>query len=190
MAILTVGEFREFVETDLDDASLQVLLDAAEEAILAYAGAPDEVTQLVDGGVARLPLARRASAITSVTETRGTMTTTLAADDYRLRAEGYVLERLRTGTNPRSLWYGLVTLTYAPAADAETRKAVQIDLVKIDLATQAGGGSLRSQTIGDFSESFASDNRDPAQQRGAALARLNPEPMMAVVGYRHPWGNW
>lgn len=185
MTILTVDEFRDFVETDLVDSALQVLLDSAEEAILAYAGPPLEVTQLVDGGVARLAMTRPVASVSSITELYGGTTTTLAADDYRIRADGLVIERLRTGTNPHGYWHGFVTLTYVPLADTATRQAVQVELVKIDLATQAGSGTLRSQTIGDFSESFGTDNRDPQQQRSAALARLNPEPMMAVVGYPH-----
>ena len=58
--ILTTDEFRAFVETDLDDASLQILLDAAESAIVAYAGPPGSATRRVDGGVGRMPLARPA----------------------------------------------------------------------------------------------------------------------------------
>jgi hypothetical protein len=186
--ILTVDEIRAYVDTDLDDASLQRLVDSAEEAIVAYAGPPGEVTQLVDGGVGRLALARPASAMTTVTESRGTTTTTLDADDYRIRADGYVLERLNTGTNPRSTWYGQISLTYTPVADTATREAVQIELVRIDLASSSGGGGggLKSESIGDYSASFgSSDGRTPDQQRADALARLNPEPMMAVVGYPH-----
>lgn len=186
--ILTVDEIRAYVETDLDDASLQRLLDAAEAAIVSYAGSPGEATQLVDGGVGRLALARRAASMTTVTESRGTTTTTLDADDYRIRADGYVLERLNTGTNPRSRWYGQISLTYVPVDDSATREAVQIELVRIDLASSsgAGGGGLKSESIGDYSASFGStDSRTPEQQRADALARLNPEPMMAVVGYPH-----
>jgi|SRR6185436_12165917 hypothetical protein len=187
MTILSTDEFRDFVQTDLDDAALQVLLDAAESAIVAYAGPPGVASELVDGGVGRLPLSRQASAVTTVTETRGTTTTTLATDDYRIRADGYVLERLRTGTNPRSTWNGLVELTYVPIDDTAIRKAVQVELVQIDLASSgSAGGNLKSQSIGDYSESFgAIDNRTPSQQRADALARLNPEPMPAIVGYPH-----
>src|SRR4029077_11488363 len=116
--------------------------------------------------------------MTTVTESRGTTTTTLDADDYRIRADGYVLERLNTGTNPRSTWYGQISLTYTPVADTATREAVQIELVRIDLASSSGGGGggLKSESIGDYSASFGStDSRTPEQQRTDALGRLNPE---------------
>jgi len=176
--ILTVDEFRAFVHSDLGDDELQLLLNAAEEAIVAYAGSPSSVTELIDGGPNRIALRRPASAITSISETRSTTVTTLAGNDYRIRADGYVLERLNTGTNPRLYWWGLVTVTYTPVADADTRKSVQIELVKLDLAQDA---ALKSQTIGSFSETFDTDtNQD--EQRSAILARLTPEGSIRVVG--------
>jgi len=180
MAILTVEEFRAFVTTTLSDAAIQILLDAAEELIVGFAGDDATATELIDGGHRRLALQRRASSITSITETpwNSTVVTTLAASDYRLRAEGYVIERLSTGTNPRSYWSGLVTVTFDPDGTDALRKAVQLDLVKLDINLDT---NLRSHTIGDFSETFANDS-SPDSLRADILARLSGDPFMMVVG--------
>lgn len=182
--ILTVPQLRGFIRTPLDDAALQILLDQTEEDILKFAGAPGQVTELIDGGYRRLTLNRPATSILSVVETIGlTLTTqiTLDASDYRIRAYGYVLERLGTGTNPRWFWGRLVTVTYSYAADDAVRQMVQVDLIKLELAFSAG---VAGETIGAWSESFRASTAEGSQEdmRNEILSRLNPEPELRAVG--------
>jgi hypothetical protein len=184
MTILTVAELRTFIKTPLVDSALQSLLDATEEDIVKFAGPPGDVTELIDGGYRRLTLNRPASSITSIKETIGlTLTSqiTLAPDDYRIRAYGYVLERLGTGTNPRWYWGRLVEVTYAYAGDTAVREMVQVDLVKLELAFSAG---VAAETIGSWSISYRSSTAEGSQEdmRNEILSRLNPEPEMRIVG--------
>lgn len=182
--ILTVDQFREFVRTPLSDAAIQTVLDATEEDILKFAGSPGDVTELIDGGYRRLTLNRPATAITSIVETIGlTLTTTITLDssDYRVRAYGYVLERIGTGTHPRWYWGRIVTVTYSYAADASVREMVQVDLVKLELAFSAG---VAAETVGSWSESYRTSTAEGSQEdmRQEILSRLNPEPEMRIVG--------
>ena len=187
MAILDVDQLRLFVTTSLDDAALQILLNATEAEIVAYAGATGAITEQIDGRYGHLILSRPAYTVTSITETVGTTVTKLAADDYRIRADGYYLERLNTGTNRRSRWHGLVTVTYTGSSQDDVRKLVQVDLIRLDISSDS---NLRSQTIGDFSETFAND-RPASVQRDEILERLNPEPAMRVVdGPLRSWAAW
>src|SRR4051812_32318304 len=98
MTLLTVDEFRLFVPTSLGDDELQILLDAAEAEITAFAGPVGAVTDLVDGGYGTVVTSRPVESITSISELVGTTTTALSTNDWRLRGT-YVLERLTTGTH-------------------------------------------------------------------------------------------
>jgi hypothetical protein len=184
VTILTVDQLRGFINTPLADASLQILLDQTEEDIVKFAGAPGNVTELIDGGYRRLTLHRPAVSISSIKETIGiTLTTELTLDpsDYRIRAYGYVLERLGTGTNPRWYWGRLVEVTYAYAPDTAVREMVQVDLVKLELAFSAG---IAGETVGAWAISFRSSAAEGSQEdmRNEILSRLNPEPEMQAVG--------
>lgn len=166
MAILTVSQLREHVETDLGDDAVQRLADAAEEMILRAVGSAAAVTELYDehdytyGRERSLYASLPVSSITSVKErdTPDGTQTTLAADDYSLRGNRELL-RLRDGTNPRLLWAPYVEVIYTPATDAGLRKLAQINLVK--LASMYSGAT--SETMGDFSFShgaYADQVRD------------------------------
>src|SRR5438105_1096004 len=184
MTILTVAGLRTFIKTPLADSALQSLLDATEEDIVKFAGQPGDVTELIDGGYRRLTLNRPASSITSIKETIGlTLTQQLILDpsDYRLRAYGYVLERLGTGTTPRWYWGRLVEVVYAYAGDTAIREMVQVDLCKLELAFSAG---VAAETIGSWSISYRASAAEGSQEdmRNEILSRLNPEPEMRIVG--------
>jgi hypothetical protein len=178
MTLLTVGEFREHAPSTLVDAAIQRILDAAEAEITAYAGpVGSAVTERVRAGGSTLVVSRRVSAVTSITETRWSTDTLLATNDWRLRSS-YVIERLRTGTNPAGTGPGEVAVVYTPEDDTAVRKMVQVELSKIDIATNPG---LASQTIGSWTEQYIQPGQsDPVEQRRLALGRLR-EPGMAVV---------
>lgn len=177
--ILTVNELREHVTTDLGDDALQRLLDAAEEAIVARAGAPGVRTELAAGGYRFLTLGRPAASITSVVETVGESDTTLATDDYQIGWGEMVLERLRTGTNPRSRWGDQTSVVYTPVDDDATREKVQIDLCKLAIASNPG---LAAQAIGDWREDYVNNSAwNVASEREAILAQLDVSVGMVVV---------
>lgn len=177
MTLLTIAEFKEHVTTTLGDDAIQRLLDDAEAQIVAFAGPTGDVTELVDGGWGRIVLSRRASAITSITELLWTTNYVLATNDWRQRGP-YVLERLRTGTTPRLAWAPIVTIVYTPADDTDSRKIVQLELVKLEIAYSPG---LASQTIGAWTEQYDGWRSGPIHlQRADILSRLR-EPGMAIV---------
>lgn len=168
--LLTLAEMRALFETDLADAALQQLLDAAEQEIVEHAGEHEQASDVFvnpNRGVGVLFLSRRAQAIVQVRE-RACLNgdeVVLAADDYRLRGERELV-RMPSGTNGRYAWGEEVEVDYTPIDDTATRKAVQADLVKLTAQYNA----VRSHVSGDFQESFP----DYQAERAAILARLQP----------------
>lgn len=175
--LLSPDDVREHAPTTLSDTALQRLLDDADAQIVAFAGPLGSVTEIVRGGGSSLVLARRIGSVTSITETRGVTTLVLAADDWR-QWSGYVIARLTTGTNPRHCWAPEVAVVYTPVDDTATRKIVELELVKLEIANNPG---LTAQTIGSWSEQYAANSAwNPEEARASILARLR-EPRAAVV---------
>jgi hypothetical protein len=163
---MTTDTLRTFVETDLLDAALQVILDAADEDLTAAVG-PDaaDVCTVDAEGERFLFLSRPAASITSITETVGTAVTTLAASDYKLWPSKLQLERLVTGTNPADGWCGRVDVSFAPA-DLNRRNRSLVQLVELELNYRAGA---QSETIGDHS--LTQQQHDVERARIVAGAR-------------------
>lgn len=152
MALLTVAQLKEHVETDLSYDVLDLLLSEAEQLINRTAGDPTASTEthLHDPREAntRIWLKQKAATITTVTE-RGVdgVETVLAGSDYRLMLEGRVLERIDAA------WAPEVRIAYSPVNDLVTRKRIQVDLVKLAIQYEA----LGSSSIGsDVSQSHLS----------------------------------
>lgn len=169
---LTAAEMRPYLETDLTDQELTLLVNAAYASIADAHGAAGTITERRRGTSGRvLMLAHRASAITSIVEDD----TELAADDYDLRPSGRQIERLSDGTNPASRWHGYVDLQYTNAlADAE-RDRVAIALVQLD-ATYSPG--VTGERLGDHQVTFAANNYEI--ERAAILASLDPDAAVVV----------
>lgn len=184
MSILTVAQLREHIQSALTDDALQRLLDDSEAEIVRYAGGSGGITELIDGGYQRLPLTRAAGAISSITETVGSTVYTLDNTDYRLRADGYVLERLSINANhPSFYWRGLVTVSYTAVDIDSIRTLVQLDLIRLQLDFNAG---LVSQKIGDWSQTYQ-QGQTQENLRDEILSRLTPEASMRVVGLPSRW---
>lgn len=180
MTILTTDEFRAFVTTALEDAALQMLLDAAETEILRAAGAPGSTEELFRGGGRLVALGRQAESIASIVETIGSTDTTLDANDYLLHPDLYVIERLSTGPNGRSYWYGRVLVTYTPTDDEALRQGVQRDLVNLMLNYVPG---LTMEQVGAWTQQFAANSAwNTDEERANILARLDGAPSLIVVG--------
>lgn len=178
MTILTTDEFRGFAETALEDDPLQDLLDAAEADIVRFAGAPSTAVEWFGGGQSVIALARPAASVTSITETYGSTTTTLAPNDYLAHPGGFLLIRQTGGTNSRSRWYGRVAVTYVPEDTEALRRAVQVDLVKLALNYNPG---LVQTTVGSWSEQYRQATESNADERRDILARLSSGPSMVVI---------
>ncbi len=177
--ILSVDELRDFRDSGLSDESLQMLLDAAEELIVARAGAPGDRTEIINGGGRFLPIASPISTVTSVTELIGTTSYTLASDDYLIRTGSLLLERLQYGTNPSFCWRGRTTVVYQPASDDATRRQVQLELCQLALEYQPG---VTSEQIGQWTQTLASNSVwNNSIEREAILSRLNASLGMVVV---------
>ena len=167
--LLDVDEARTLITTSLTDAALELLLGAAEEAIDDAVG-PLVYDETADAEERHRPhgdllmLARRASLILSVDEDG----TTLAADDYALRQGGLVLRRLDDGTNPRTVWWPPVTVTYSPTSDLDRRKRAQAQLTQLYLSYRPG---VSSQTIGPWSEAYG-QMRDLLSQQADILSSI------------------
>lgn len=165
MSLLTVDELKEFITTDIDDDTLQTLIDAAEAEIIEKCGAlASQVDEFRDSSLKTLLLlTRNATSITTVVEeilSGGAYeSTTLASDDYTLRHDGRMIERLQDGTNYRSTWGDVVTITYVPVDDTDKRKIATVNLVRLDIDYQG----MKSEKIGDYSYTTREYNNERAK---------------------------
>lgn len=167
---LTFAEVREHVDTDLSDAALQRLIDAAYTAIEEAAGPEGERTEIHRGLGRFVHLHQTAGTVSIVTELRGTTTETLVAGtDFRVRFSGRALERLTDGQPFWRRWGREVTVTYTPKASATaTRDRVAVDLVKLSLRHSG----LRSERIGQYSYTTAGGDGGYQAERERILAGL------------------
>ncbi len=172
--LLTVGQLREHLETDLSDEALQRILDAEEAEIVARYGAHSSASEMLPGGGEWLVLERTPASITSVTEIVGDTTTTLATDDYRVWPRGQ-LERLATGTNGASYWGDVVTVVYVPEDANARRSGVLIKLAT--LGVRFTGVKQESVGAGDHSETAL----DFTLERERLLRSLAPKGALWVV---------
>lgn len=149
---MTPAELRDYIETDLTDGALQLLIDAEQEAIDRRAGAAgSQIDRFSCFGAREIQLTRDASAITSV-KTRYSADdaqVSLAANDYRLE-KPRTLVRLSTGDNPETRWIGKIEATYTPVVDTNLRERVLVDLVKVAIEFKGVG----FENVGSTSKSF------------------------------------
>lgn len=136
MSSLTVEELRAQVETDLADADLQLLINAAEQAVARVAGPLGDVVEIRAGGSSIVILNRRAATISTIREAG--QDEDLDPDDFWLRSDQRSIDRLETGPDPSSTWRGPVVVTYSPVDDVAERKAIAIKLVELDLSSTPG----------------------------------------------------
>jgi hypothetical protein len=168
MALLTVAQLREHVETSLPDAALDRILASAEQAIATWAGplevdedgvVADATERLWAPGRTLLRLHQLPTAVTSVTDLVNGVETLLDPSAYRL--EGRYVRRLG-GT------FGEWTIVvYTPTDDSATRRAVLVQLCQLELNVQPG---MASQGAGGWSESY----RTYLRQRDELLRAIRP----------------
>ncbi len=137
--MVTVDDLRARVETDLDNPTLQRILDAAVKAVDRAAGSATEQTQtMVATNSAWIATVRPVVSVTSIDEARGARSTpvTLSANDYRIVGD-YRLLRMNDGDNPSGCWGNVVTIVYVPQVDQDVRDRVVLDLSQVDLKFDA-----------------------------------------------------
>lgn len=181
MALITVNQLMEHVESDLSDDALQRILDSEDAEITKRTGVhTGTVTETFAGGDLLLFVGRPISAITSVTEyvggyLSGEVETVLAADDYRIWGSGRYIQRLSSGTNSRVLWGERVQVIYTPRIETAERVLVLINLCK--LAIRYSG--VKSERIGDFSENVF--GQAYSEERERLLKQLEPSGGVLLV---------
>lgn len=165
--LLTPADVKAQIETDLATTAIQLLLDDADRDIVAkYGPHTGDVTEMVEGGSARIFLTQVPSAITSVNETIDDATTLLDPLDYRIWY-GRVLERIATGPNGGTEWGDRVVVAYTPVDEAARRKRMELDLVRLAIQYDA----LKSSSDGDHSETDV-DYEDERQRILGSLSSL------------------
>ena len=136
---VTVANLRLRVETDLDDVTLQRILDSAVKAVdRAAGGIGNEVEVKLPSSSEWLSLNRRHIAIVSIKERRrhSSDQVTLSANDYRV-VGSYRILRLTDGDNGNSCWGDEVEITYTPEVDTEVRDRVVLDVSQVDIEFRA-----------------------------------------------------
>lgn len=147
---LSLEDLKALVSTTLSDEALLILLDAAREEIVRYAGAGGNVTEILDGHGDLLQLSAPAESITSVVVND---VTTLAATDYELISPTLLL---RLPSHQR--WGHRVRVAYTQVDDSALRQRVQADLVRHAITSAVTVGGLTGRTIGTWSETYASSS--------------------------------
>jgi len=170
MTLLTATEFKALHKVQLTDAAVESLLAAAEADIDERWGPlgvdiiqeffpqrPQQLLQL------RWPV----DSISSIVERVWSEDVTLDPTDYRLSADGGLLERVwLDAEHPRGMWGRRVTVTYQQKDNTPSRKRVQAQMVVLDARYQG----RESHSTGDEAESFA----DYTTQRRDILNSLFP----------------
>jgi hypothetical protein len=165
--VLTVAQLRDFVPSNLGDASLQAILDDALQTVDDALGPTGDVTEWLTASGPLLSLSTPCSAVTSIVTDPNWSTwysaggITLDPTDYEVSGTGRVLRRLRTGVNP-SWWWGGVTITYQRPSDTTLRVRATVELVKLTLAW--------SGYLGESTQSESRSFGDLQAQRQAILA--------------------
>lgn len=132
---VSLDQLRARVETDLDDTTLQRILDANVKSIDRAAGNATEESEDQDGTNSDwIAVLRPVAAVVSIIERRSHTSdaVTLSANDYRLVGKTRFL-RLTNGDNPARCWGVEVQLNYTPEVDTAVRDRVTIDLCHVDV---------------------------------------------------------
>lgn len=168
--LITTAVARAHIETDLVDAALQRLIDDADAEIVERFGshAGNLTEELERGSAGRFIFpSRRVVAVVTLNEyalRSEDATVLLAANDYRILNNGRMVERLSSGTNPRSTWGERVVLVYSSSDQTARRTRVEIDLVRLAAKYEA----LKSEQIGDY----GATHQEYRRERDALLSVL------------------
>lgn len=143
----TLNEVRSRVETDLDDATLQRIIDAETQYLTRRAGGITETETHRAFGLREIVLRRPPASITSIKERRSITgeQVTLAGNDWR-QVGNYNLLRLTGGSNSANFWGQEIVVEYKPEIDEDLRERVLLDLVQLSVEFRG----IESESIGDY----------------------------------------
>ena len=167
MSLVTPADVRALVDTDLEDADLQTVIDR-EEAWLAsqiglLVGERDATfypSSIPDSHHGALALPRHVGDLSGVTVTDGGA----AVTDVRLSPDGWYLRR------PLLRWVGTsVVVTYTPDDQPAVEQAI-IDLVRL-VTTDSG---YQSEQIGSYGYSRGGGRSTRAQRRDIVRSLRRP----------------
>ncbi len=158
MTLLTATEVRDHVETDVDDAALQRVIDRIDADLVLRAGPHlGPLTETLAGGTLSAFVSRPIASLTSVREGDPIVVATpnlTAEDDYRVwPAEGRIQRLagstfgLQVGGAAPARFAAVVEVVYTPVDDREQRRRVILELVRLDLAQS---GRARESVGGDY----------------------------------------
>ena len=167
--LLTATEMKVHINTDLTDIALDQLIAEANEEIVDAVGehaSVGTVTELLIGGEHVIFPDRVIGSITSITETRGTVDTVLAVDDFRVWNNRSIERLALAATNPQRWWAERVSVVYTPENDDARRIGATISLVKLSISFSGKS----SERAGDYAESTSGVM---LQERGRILRRLS-----------------
>ena len=175
--MLTTTDLIRRFSLSTDPLDLQVILDAAYQAIEQRIGPPGEpVSEFHTVHGPLLQLNREADIISDVLEFHPTFMSAIAIElddsDYELRPSGQVLVRLRSGTHPSYFWRGRVDVTYLPKDDQAIRDSVAAQLVELELNAKHG---LSEESIGSWTERYNRAAGSYTDQRESILGSLGPD---------------
>lgn len=159
--MITITDVRARVETDLDDVTLQRIVDGVQKEIERHAGnETQQIEAFTQLGTDFITLARRAQSITSVAERRSSLSDeTLLVEDVDFRViDPYKIRRLNTD------WGEEVVVDYVPESDPNVRDRVALDIAQMDIEFR----SFQSESLGDWS----GNQTDYSARRSALLAQV------------------
>ena len=161
--LITAGQLRGHIETDLSGDALERLIDSADaEIVRAYGPHDGEQSVLVAGRGYRIWLPRPADSISEIVEWAGGETLadadTVSADKYALEHGG------RTIFRTDAPFMTNVQITYTPIADNPRRTMALIDLVKLEIQYRG----LNTERVGSYSVTYM----DHDKERQRILTRL------------------
>lgn len=164
----TLTSTRARVETDLDDATLQTIIDAETEFLTRHVGATgSEIETHRAFGLREIVLKRKPESITSIKERRHYTSeeVTLAVDDWR-RVGNFNVLRVADGTNPAGFWGQETIVEYVPDTDSQLRERVLLDLIQLSVEFRA----MDNEEAGDWAREEASDSY--ARKRRALVRQV------------------
>jgi hypothetical protein len=150
MSLVAVEEVRALIETPLEDEGLEAIIEREEAVMVKRIGANYDplvpIVEVWEGDGKELFLNRPITTITTITEATclGADPTALTTDEFHIWHKQGRLTRL-----PRwKCWGAVVTVTYQPEDDNETRKALLIELLRLTLERTG----LKSENVaGEYS---------------------------------------
>lgn len=163
MSLVTVAYTRAHIQTDLDDTTLQLIIDDEESELVRRCGAHGDGVTAVTETIASAPggglfLSRPFVSVTSITANGGAV----AASAYTAYANQGYLSLLSGGS-----WLAPVVVTYVPVDDRARRRMVIVELVRVALEQTA----MKSESVGS---EYSYSAPDWEAKRAALYRRLLP----------------